>query len=101
MNDEIFDNLLDRLIYMATDRASAEAQRDDLQNMVYDLQAQVTNLKRADPHMDFKCFQNTVNDMLRALGAGQKINAIKLYRSVFNVGLKEAKDAIEDNFTNL
>jgi ribosomal protein L7/L12 len=30
------------------------------------------------------------------LRAGRKINAIKLYREAHNVGLKEAKDAIDE-----
>lgn len=34
-------------------------------------------------------------EMARLIRAGKKIEAIKLYRQIFRVGLKEAKDAIE------
>ncbi len=34
--------------------------------------------------------------VLAALQAGRKIEAVKLYRAERNVGLKEAKDAVED-----
>ncbi|MFP4321769.1 MAG: ribosomal protein L7/L12 [Anaerolineales bacterium] len=38
------------------------------------------------PHMD---------EIRALLEKGQKINAIKVYRQQFNVGLKDAKDAVE------
>ena len=34
-------------------------------------------------------------DVRRLIGLGQKIMAIKLYREIHGVGLKEAKDAVE------
>jgi len=34
-------------------------------------------------------------DVIRLLQAGERIMAIKCYRTVHNVGLKEAKDAVE------
>jgi len=34
-------------------------------------------------------------EMVQLLQAGKKIEAIKLYREIFDVGLKEAKDAVE------
>ncbi len=34
-------------------------------------------------------------EVVQLLRAGQKIEAIKLYRQIFDVGLKEAKDAVE------
>jgi ribosomal protein L7/L12 len=36
-----------------------------------------------------------------ALMAGNKIQAIKLYRELYGVGLKEAKDAIDEMMRNL
>ena len=35
-------------------------------------------------------------DMARMIRAGKKIEAIKIYREVFGVGLKDAKDAVEE-----
>jgi ribosomal protein L7/L12 len=35
------------------------------------------------------------DDVLRLLQAGEKIMAIRCYREIHNVGLKEAKDAVE------
>jgi len=37
----------------------------------------------------------TVEDVKRLIAAGQKIQAIKMYREIYGVGLKEAKDAVE------
>jgi len=35
------------------------------------------------------------NEVRRLLAAGQKIEAIKLYRETYGTGLKEAKDAVD------
>jgi ribosomal protein L7/L12 len=35
------------------------------------------------------------NSILKHISEGRKIEAIKEYRALFNVGLKEAKDAVE------
>ena len=37
----------------------------------------------------------TMEHVSRLVAAGQKIQAIKLYREIYRVGLKEAKDAVE------
>ncbi len=37
----------------------------------------------------------TLEDVRRLAQAGEKIMAIKLYREIHNVGLKEAKDEVE------
>lgn len=42
---------------------------------------------KADPAM--------INELMRAIHAGEKISAIKAYRSLTGYGLKEAKDAVE------
>jgi len=39
---------------------------------------------------------STEEDIIEALKAGHKINAIKHYRAVHGVGLREAKDAVEE-----
>ena len=39
-----------------------------------------------------------VDDMLKAMREGRKIDAIKAYRSITGTGLKEGKDAIEANW---
>ncbi len=40
---------------------------------------------------------NTDMDQIKRLAlAGQKIDAIKLYREIYGVGLKRAKDAVEN-----
>lgn len=38
---------------------------------------------------------DTIHQVLELIHHGQKIEAIKLYRDTFNVGLKEAKDTVE------
>jgi hypothetical protein len=43
-----------------------------------------------DPNKDAR-----VAEMMNALARGHKIEAIKIYRELFGVGLKEAKDAVE------
>jgi Ribosomal protein L7/L12 C-terminal domain len=37
----------------------------------------------------------TMEHVKRLAAAGQKIQAIKMYREIYRVGLKEAKDAVE------
>ena len=37
----------------------------------------------------------TMDDVQRLVNDGQKIGAIKIYRGIHGVGLKEAKDAID------
>jgi ribosomal protein L7/L12 len=37
----------------------------------------------------------SIKSILKHISVGNKIEAIKEYRSLFNVGLKEAKDAVE------
>lgn len=45
---------------------------------------------KADPAM--------LNELMRAIHAGENIAAIKAYRSMIGCGLKEAKDAIEKDW---
>lgn len=40
----------------------------------------------------------TVNELMRAIHAGEKIAAIKAYRTLTGYGLKEAKDAVENGW---
>lgn len=47
----------------------------------------------ASPRMDWS--NATEADLHRLLDAGRKIEAIKLYRQLHGVGLKEAKEAVE------
>jgi ribosomal protein L7/L12 len=54
-----------------------------------DLLLQNANLK-------FDPYANESRDVVEALRRGEKINAIKLYRQSSGVGLKEAKDAVEE-----
>jgi ribosomal protein L7/L12 len=54
-----------------------------------DLLLQNANLKY-DP------YANVSRDVVEALRRGEKINAIKLYRQSSRVGLKEAKDVVEE-----
>lgn len=51
----------------------------------------IFNKKRNSPSMG----SSTEQDIIDAINNGRKIEAIKHYRFVHNVGLKEAKDAIE------
>jgi ribosomal protein L7/L12 len=54
-----------------------------------DLLLQNANLK-------FDPYANESRDVVEALRRGEKINAIKLYRQSSGVGVKEAKDAVEE-----
>ncbi|HSG71710.1 MAG TPA: ribosomal protein L7/L12 [Planctomycetaceae bacterium] len=45
--------------------------------------------------IEYDPFTKLSEDILRALQAGKKIEAIKLYREATGVGLKEAKEFIE------
>jgi len=51
-------------------------------------------LKRAD--IKFDPYAYVSDDLVEALRANQKIKAIKLYREATGVGLKEAKEFIEE-----
>jgi Ribosomal protein L7/L12 C-terminal domain len=51
-------------------------------------------LKQAD--IKFDPYAYVSNDLVKALRANQKIKAIKLYREATGVGLKEAKEFIEE-----
>ena len=51
-------------------------------------------LKQAN--IKFDPYSNLPREVVEALRAGQKIKAIKLYRQLNGVGLKEAKDFIEE-----
>jgi hypothetical protein len=47
-------------------------------------------------NVEFEPYKGLPPDVVDALKRGEKIEAIKSYRSVAGVGLKEAKDFIED-----
>lgn len=51
----------------------------------------ILNKKRNSPSM----VSSTEQDIIDAINDGKKIEAIKHYRFVHNVGLKEAKEAID------
>jgi ribosomal protein L7/L12 len=51
-------------------------------------------LKQAN--IEFDPFAHVSNDIVEALRANRKIEAIKLYRRATGVGLKEAKEFIEE-----
>jgi ribosomal protein L7/L12 len=51
-------------------------------------------LKHAN--IEFEPYQNVPNEIAEALQKGEKIEAIKLYRQSNRVGLREAKEAIEE-----
>jgi ribosomal protein L7/L12 len=51
-------------------------------------------LKQAD--IKFDPYAYVSNDIVEALRANQKLKAIKLYREATGVGLKEAKEFIEE-----
>ena len=47
-------------------------------------------------NMKYDPYANVSRDVAEALRRGEKIKAIKLYRQSTGVGLKEAKDAVEE-----
>jgi ribosomal protein L7/L12 len=51
-------------------------------------------LQSAD--LKYDPYANMPRDVVEALRRGEKIKAIKLYRQSARVGLKEAKDAVEE-----
>ena len=46
--------------------------------------------------LEFNPLENGQEEVLELLQQGQKIQAIKLYREITGVGLKEAKDEVEE-----
>lgn len=48
-----------------------------------------------------KVSSDTLNELMRAIHNGEKIAAIKAYRTMTGFGLKEAKDAIERDWKNI
>jgi ribosomal protein L7/L12 len=51
-------------------------------------------------HVDDDMNLSQDEEILRIANSGHKIQAIKLYREVYGVGLKEAKDAVETMLRN-
>ena len=51
-------------------------------------------------HVDDDMNLSQDEEVLRIANSGHKIQAIKLYREVYGVGLKEAKDAVETMLRN-
>jgi hypothetical protein len=58
------------------------------------IEAKLDLLKQAD--IKFDPYAYVSNDIVEALRRNQKIEAIKLYRQATGVGLKEAKEFIEE-----
>lgn len=70
-----------------------------------ELERRLAALRRLDAKLDallkhagveFDLYGNLPAEVVRALEAGRKIEAIKHYRAATGVGLKEAKEFIED-----
>ena len=74
------------LTVLTTSGATATGERIQLQNMLQELHGN----PQIQPHE-----RPEIRAIREAMLSGNKIQAIKLYRSVYGVGLKEAKDAID------
>ena len=74
------------LTVLTTSGATAPGERIQLQNMLRELQGNPQIQPQERPE---------IRAIREAMLSGNKIQAIKLYRSVYGVGLKEAKDAID------
>lgn len=74
------------LTMLTTSGATAHGERIQLQNMLQELHGNPQIQPQERPE---------IRAIREALLSGNKIQAIKLYRSVYGVGLKEAKDAID------
>jgi ribosomal protein L7/L12 len=74
------------LTILTTSGATSSGEQMQMQNMLRELQGGTGFSSQQRPEMAA---------IREALLAGNKIMAIKLYREVYGVGLKEAKDAID------
>lgn len=74
------------LTILTTSGATSTGEQIQMQNMLRELQDATGFSSQDRPEMAA---------IREALLAGDKIKAIKLYRGVYGVGLKEAKDAID------
>jgi Ribosomal protein L7/L12 C-terminal domain len=76
-----------------------------LARAIYDIRKRTLRLGRIETKLDllmknagieFEPYKGLSAEVVDALNRGEKIKAIKFYRSATGVGLKEAKDFIED-----
>lgn len=91
---EMFEKVVEELKATSRTLGRTEVQRDNAADRIYNMErAQQTINDQAsceNPHT----VKLTV-ELVKALANGQKIEAIKSYRSLTGWGLKEAKDAVE------
>jgi ribosomal protein L7/L12 len=55
----------------------------------------VDPIKHFQPHTSKRLDERKINELQQLINNGQKIQAIKLYRQLTGVGLKEAKESVE------
>lgn len=71
----------------------------------YDLRNEISNLKsdlvRAQAAPTCPQYDRQLKELIAAVKAGQKINAIKVVREMTGFGLKEAKDLFEAGYDGL
>ena len=79
------ESLLRQLLNMLSTGAST-GERIQIQNMLQELHRNAETPPQERPEM---------GAIREALLSGDKMKAIKLYRSVYGVGLKEAQDALD------
>lgn len=60
----------------------------------------INNLKDTVEGFAANSSRESLNKLLHAMQRGQKIEAIKEYRTITNMGLKESKDAVEEFWTH-
>jgi hypothetical protein len=90
---------------LAESRTHAEKGWDKFyaeENKRYELERQINELKAKLPPIGVPNYSGTMNEkevraLLVATHAGQKIQAIKLVRTMLGLGLKEAKDLVEES----
>jgi hypothetical protein len=69
--------------------------RSRMGTLLYRVEAKLDLLLK-QANIKFDPYANVPREIVDAVQAGQKIQAIKLYRESTGVGLKEAKDFIEE-----
>ncbi len=76
---------------------STDTELYDLRQRIVRLEGQVEYLyKRLGINIDAEAAANDDSEVIAAIQKGDLIGAIKVYRQIYNVGLAEAKTAVEN-----
>ncbi len=87
---------------VSSSAATARASREELDALLKDTQAPTdATLVSTEPLKKFRSSAEAMDAVKAELRAGRKIDAVKIYREYFDVGLADAKSAVEQIEYNL